>query len=55
MKRETAIDRLDRLHEAHNDFYTGDSGATRDLVAQAIPCREPAVRPKRRSMRDADA
>jgi hypothetical protein len=55
MKREIPIDRLERLHEGPNDFYAGDCGAARDLVAQAIPCREIAVRPKRRSMRDADA
>jgi ketosteroid isomerase-like protein len=27
MNRDTAVDLLDRLHEAQNEFYAGDSGA----------------------------
>ena len=37
MKRDTAIDLLDRLHEAQNEFYAGGSGAPfRQLLAPNI-------------------
>ena len=37
MKRVTAIDLLDRLHEAQNEFYTGGSGAAfQQLLAPNI-------------------
>src|SRR2546430_6541506 len=32
MNRDTAIDLLDRLHEAQSEFYTGGSGAALDKL-----------------------
>ena len=32
MNRDTAIDLLDQLHEAQNEFYTGGSGAALDKL-----------------------
>jgi hypothetical protein len=44
MDRDTAIDLLDRLHHAQNEFYAGGSGAALEqLLAPASPGRSPAT------------
>ena len=44
MNRDTAIDLLDRLHKAQNEFYAGGSGAALgQLLAPASPERSPAT------------
>jgi ketosteroid isomerase-like protein len=46
MNREAAIDLLDRLHQAQNEFYAGGSGvALAELLAQAITWTVPGDNP----------
>jgi hypothetical protein len=44
MNRDTAIDLLDRLHRAQNEFYAGGAGTElQQLLARASPGPSPAT------------
>jgi ketosteroid isomerase-like protein len=46
MERDTAVDLLDRLHEAQNDFYAGGSGAALEhLLASNVRWTVPGDNP----------
>ena len=49
MDRDAAVDLLDRLHKAQNEFYAGGSGAAlkRLLGRQGVPVREDVRAPLR--------